>query len=210
MKTIAQAMKYAMSLVCLAAPALAGCVAGDPEPGAMLEEQPVFITAVHMNEDGTQEVRSMQWSRAELRRALRERIRIAEANGVVIDPAEVGLPDDDEEAAIEGAEEVGEAAQAIISVDPACVTDSLLFTDNGSWGDSSHMLCLTGTGTGWMGAYGWDGPYYGGTHKPVAIWTGKYKVQFSCDSACGGGPFAPYQFYSAPYYGTWEGFTRFP
>src|ERR1044072_1599901 len=101
MKTIISTLTYSMSLVCLSALVLAGCAVGDADSDPILEEQPVFVTAAHTREDGTQEVRSMQWSRAELHAALRARIQAAAAAGVVIDPADVGLPSADEESATE-------------------------------------------------------------------------------------------------------------
>src|SRR5687768_189070 len=99
-------MNRVISLLVLSTMALAGCSPeGDESAAATAEGAPVLVTEVLTSPDGTRQVRTAEWSRAEMRAAVRERIELAAKAGVAVEPA-------DAEAAGEGGEAVGEAARA--------------------------------------------------------------------------------------------------
>lgn len=180
-------MKRAITLFVLSTMALTGCAFESGEPEATLEETPVVITSIETLPDGTQAVRTSEWSRAQLREAMRERIRLAAENGVHLDPAQMGLPDADE-ASAEESEGVREAAQAIY-LDRLCQSSTALWiTDNGSYGDINHMLCFEDAG--YMDIPSdWWGAYWGGAHTPVAIYPGArggqlWYLNSYCDVGC--------------------------
>lgn len=179
-------------LVCFPLLALfsAGCAldASDaPEQQGPDAEPQVSITAVSLDTDGSTLVREILWSRAQLRAALRERIDLARAQGVIIDPAELGLTEEELTAPTAGQENVGEAAAAI-SVDTACAKTSLWITDNGSWGDATHMLCYAGTGFMNLPS-SWSGSDAVEPRRPYGVWGGSLSANLSfvtswCDAGC--------------------------
>jgi hypothetical protein len=194
-------MTRTISVVSLSALILGGCAVDSVEPEVASEEAPILITEVHVGADGTTTERSTSWTRAELHQAIRARIRMAAADGVIIDPAEVGLTNDDEVDEVdEGTERVGESAEAI-SVEPTCAGPSLWVTDNGSFAkDVNHMICFSGPGSMFMPA-DWQGINYGATHTPYGLWAGTYSgnlwyVRYGCDAGCSI-PFSPWQLRNA-------------
>ena len=88
---------------------------------------------------------------------------------------------------MEGAEPVGEAAQAI-QVDPYCYGSSLWISDNGTWGDLTHMICFADHGYMDMPSE-WKGQFWGAARTPIALWGGQFpgRVWYTdsyCDVGC--------------------------
>lgn len=154
-----------------------GCAPEGDAPEAAGEGAPVMVTEVRTLPDGTSQVRTAEWSRAEMRAAVRERARLSAEAGAGAEPGAAG----------EGGEAVGEAARAIY-VDRLCGPTSLWITDNLTYGDPNHMICFDDAGTMSMPS-DWVGAYWGGAHTPVELWGGArsgrvWFLNSGCDAGC--------------------------